>query len=376
MTCIFPWSHWLLLALKDALDRTLSTKPMRSGIWAFFAISLAPSSAMSNEATRTIAVDCGDNRAIVKTETPDTANGKPDDDSIDWLALSQRARYGDDAPEPPKEDTAPGASETEGCILAERSTDIDEMSDFEDLQAFVVKTDMMAPENTSTRTTSENSASASLENDGVGLKTISEKPGWLPTREDDSLDIAAIAKAVAIILGVLLLVVSAIFYKHVRGIFMGWYLRRRTCRVAASLVSDKASFPGEVLILGKLGCRFVPSEWDSLHRLMEFLDDDSIHYFDINIAGNKRPVFVDRVEGNTVAIFFVEPLTRRESRQILGQSADPVKFSVWWPVVSDKVQLRKEVIQQRLANLQALREEEIRSRKLAGLLKLKSQKRA
>ena len=105
-------------------------------------------------------------------------------------------------------------------------------------------------------------------------------------------------------------------YRMIRGIFQ----HRRACRFNANLVTGTNKLEGMVTIFGLTGCRFQPIDNATRSRLQKILAEGDFSEFNIMVAGETLPVFVDGFHKYFSPLYFIEPISRIELDDLLQHS--------------------------------------------------------
>lgn len=147
--------------------------------------------------------------------------------------------------------------------------------------------------------------------------------------------------------------------RFIYGLAQATFIHQKKCEIPAILTTDFAEFDGDIVILGKLGCRFAPKNMDSLDSIKALLGPTEFHRFSISTDKSQRPVFVNAVENTQVPVFFSDRLRKSELEALLQLSTVKVQYASWRPAKTGP-RTSKEVISARLKRLADLRDEEIR----------------
>lgn len=309
-------------------------------------------------------IDCGDQtttvtRAVKKAVPEDEVDPR----SLNWVELARQARatWDPSIVIEPEVVAEPEMETIDGCAL-DHQPEIDaKIQDLIPVRAEVLATRMVAD--------NSNNADGSHENGNSQGQTLYKSNGGSASSKDevkadpiewDALDMRwVLAGAAAILLAILALFAHR-FAKH----FWGFVRGRRVCHVAATLTTEGHEFDGHIVILAKLGCRFIPVDTPTLKALGRVLDEPEYSKFELEIAGLSTPVFLDTIFGNVVAAYFMETFSLRQQNEVLKHSTVEVKFDAWAKPKGDP-RRRAQVVKSRLARLSQLREEERRrSRRL------------
>ena len=283
-------------------------------------------------------------------------------DQIDWAELARLARG-----EPPSEkEHHPETTtiRTEGCALDDRETDVlpeGDLSQRKDMK--VVTTGVFSDDPTAAQGAEASSKSIAGTESGRAPKAAGAK---LSTKEEKkTIDPELLEKLIILTLSLLSFVSVFVLARYLPGIVLGILRRRKTCRIPVVLFTGHNQFPGQITVLGKLGCRFIPKDPPTMAALKRLLSEDHFYEFDLSIGDRTKAVFVDSVDDPHVVIFFVETLSVREQDNMLALSSSEVRFDSWRPIKKGRSKLRQEVIEARLEKLKEMRNDEIRRKHLA-----------
>ncbi len=119
---------------------------------------------------------------------------------------------------------------------------------------------------------------------------------------------------------VLLFVAAAYGLAFFWRLVIGFVQHRRACRLVAVLETKDHAFEGHIVVIGMNGCRFKPATKTIEARLLTLLASQQFNDFDVRIQGERHPVFVDGFHSFFAPLFFFDPITRTELRQILRNS--------------------------------------------------------
>lgn len=306
--------------------------------------------------------DCGDSKTVIErtVTTPQSEDEKLE--QIDWAELARLARG-----EPPSSKKAHPETKTirtEGCALDERETDALPEGDLSPLEGMqVVETGVSSEQPTTARGADASSKSIAGNESGGAPKAAGSKISAKEERK--TIDPELLEKLIILALSLLSFVSVFVLARYLPGIVLGILRRRKTCRIPVMLFTGHIQFPGQITVLGKLGCRFIPKDPPTMAALKRLLSEDHFYEFDITIGDRTKAVFVDSVDDPHVTIFFVETLSVREQDDMLALSASEVRFDSWRPIKKGRAKMRREVIEARLEKLKEMRNAEIRRRHLA-----------
>lgn len=301
--------------------------------------------------------DCGDQKTViarsVKPEEPLRLDSKAVSDA-EWAAYERKVRERFNlvpVPETAEEKDKPELEYVEGCALDQWEVENKNLTLNSDSEVEVFYTDV---DETRTKV-----ADRPKENLKTGSGGAQEKADSRPSSKSDEnrvsienlLDILLVQIILAVSLATALFFVLRYFVRYI----LGYFFRRRTCRISAELFTNKFSFSGHILILGKKGCRFIPEDYVLMEQV---LDIPEFLKFSISAGGVTKSVWVNKTHGTAVAAFFNSTLSRAEQDTMLKASTIEVKFDKWRAA---KISKRKGIksVKERIARLHELREEEL-----------------
>jgi hypothetical protein len=320
-------------------------------------IAASASDTANGAAHQTLPIDCGENSTTIERQVKNPMRMEVvDPTKADWAEYERRVLEQFNTDGASKQKTAPPEPETitettEGCALDE--WDAERMAPGLDPENEIVVTYTGKVTNRTQegQGTENQSESAGGRNQKAGETLPSAKDISLMKSIEDFLQSAVFRYGLVAVLGIALVLVSKTLFQ----LALGFFFRRRNCRIEAVLLTINDEFPGTILILGKLGCRFAADDFGKIDRL---LDTPDFVDFSISIGGNVRPVFINRAHGAAFAAFFVDPLKRKEQAEILQLSTIKPQFASWKPAKNGGRGGVK-TVRARLARLQEMREEEL-----------------
>ena len=111
------------------------------------------------------------------------------------------------------------------------------------------------------------------------------------------------------------------------GLSLGrWLLRwifavaysRKACMIAATVRIGGARIPGQIVLLGRKGCRFLPRDEDMRLRLWKLAETDETW---VQVGDDVRiPAFVHGVYARYGSLLFLQPLPKRTQGLLFSQS--------------------------------------------------------
>lgn len=302
-------------------------------------------------------IDCGDNATTIERQIQKPLRMETvDPTKADWAEYERRVLEQFSQDGPVAKDAAPKEADTvtattEGCALDE--WDAERMAPGLDREneIAVTFTGKVTSRTQQGEGTENRSKKAGGRNQEAGESLASAANVSLMDTLDAFLDSALFRYGLVAVSGVaMVLVIKKLFQ-----LALGFFFRRRICRIEALLLTNTQEFTGSILILGKLGCRFAADDFGKIDRL---LDTPDFVDFTISIGGMVRPVFINRTHGAAFAAFFVDPLNRQEQAEMLKHSTIKPQFASWKPAKNGGRGGVK-TVRARLERLQELREEEL-----------------
>lgn len=299
--------------------------------------------------------DCGDQKTIIVRKTEQDEPLRLDSTNItdeEWAAYERKVRERfnmEPLPENAEETDKPKLEYVEGCALDQWEVDQKNRNFDPGSEAEVFYTGIEANRSKLADTSKDSDQTGS----GGARKTADSRPSAKSSEDRVSIKNLLDMLLVQIILAVGLVTTLFFGLRYLVRYILGYFLRRRTCRISAELFTKKYSFSGHILILGKKGCRFTPEDYALME---EVLDIPEFLSFSISAGGVTKPVWVNKTYGTAVVAFFDDNLSRAEQEAMLKNSTIEVKFDKWQRAkVSRKKGMKS--VKERIARLHELREE-------------------
>ncbi|MFT6675515.1 MAG: hypothetical protein ACJAVM_001707 [Sulfitobacter sp.] len=330
--------------------------------WADAAASEAHQSAAGagdGNVPKTLPADCGDSATSIThtTKAPPRMEAENPSDA-DWLAYELMVRQHFDLPGLPPETaadaTAPQEKTVEGCALEQWDSTRMAAGMAPEEGPIVTFTKMDGTRSQPGKGAEENLQSAGGRNLDSGENLPSAKQPNLQEVLRNLVD----TKAFHITAYSLLAALAAFGVLQLMRMVLARLFRRKSCRIDAVLATTLVEFKGQIQIIGKRDCKFVPDNFQVLDALLDtpdFLD------FSITVGALTEPVFISRTQGAGFLAFFAKPLAGSTLAAILHRSsieAQPVK---WAPSRASSRDGLK-TVRSRLARLREMREEELARR--------------
>ena len=351
-----------------------NSKPFRPRLWSVVLLASLAGSGFVHAETRVgqepgliealtqVGPDCGERKTVVgRIADPDE---KPEPPTInhmtataeDWAEYERkvRAQFGlEPADGAEAAEAAPEVILSEGCALDEWYTDPDPAvrAQMKDPAAFVVETGKMPARKSVTKAPKSDSQSGKNKGETHGQSQASQKEQKEKTRSKPLLD----RMVVRIAIGLVLLAAAVTLIRYAIGYVLGYFFRRRTCRVDAKLVGAGVEHPGEIIIIGKRGFRFSPLHYADLDKA---LASPTFIQFALEAGGVRKEALVSPTTGTSVVALFDELLTREEQNKILAESTIPVKIDRWKRIKAKK-KVAGGTVRYRLWKLNELRKEQM-----------------
>ncbi|MBM1555919.1 hypothetical protein JQV19_04585 [Sulfitobacter mediterraneus] len=302
-------------------------------------------------------IDCGDNTTTIERQIQKPLRMEAADPTkADWAEYERRVLEQFSQDGPAAKNAAPKEAETvtettEGCALDE--WDAERMAPGLDREneIAVTFTGKVTSRTQQGEGTENRSEKAGGRNQEAGESLASAAKVSLMDSLEAFFDTALFRYGLVAVSGIVLVLLA----KKLFQLALGFFFRRRICRIEALLLTNTQEFTGSILILGKLGCRFAADDFGKIDRL---LDTPDFVDFTISIGGKVRPVFINRTHGAAFAAFFVDPLNRQEQAEMLKLSTIKPQFASWKPAKNGGRGGVK-TVRARLARLQEMREEEL-----------------